>query len=36
VNDDGLALAAPDGGPLADLSGLPFEDVVHRLRSAGP
>jgi hypothetical protein len=36
VNDGGRALAARDGGPLAALSGIPFEDAVRWLRSARP
>jgi hypothetical protein len=35
VNDDGIALAADDPGPLAALSGRPFEAVVAEIRDAG-
>jgi hypothetical protein len=34
VNDDGVALAAADAGPLAGLAGLPFDRAVAALRRA--
>jgi hypothetical protein len=34
VNDDGLALAAEDAGPLADLAGLPFDRAMAVVRHA--
>ena len=34
VDDDGVALAAEDAGPLADLAGLPYERAVAALRDA--
>jgi hypothetical protein len=35
VNDDGVALAADEPGPLARLSGRPFEAVVAAIHNAG-
>jgi hypothetical protein len=35
VNDDGIALTADDPGPLAALSGRPFEEVVADIRGVG-
>jgi hypothetical protein len=35
VNEDGAALTAGDAGPLADLSGLPFEEALATIRRAG-